>query len=219
MTEAEWQACERPWEALPAVMDRMTARQLRLFACACCRSVAHLACDPRYEAAVEVLERFADGAVRDSARIRAGKLDLDPSALKPHVASCLLRELGRAAARTVTRDPRHLGQSAAAAVGYTDARRFQALKRSEEVRQLPFLGDIAGNPFRPVAFSLAWRTDTTLALARQTYESRDFSALPILADALEDAGCDNPNVLEHCRGSGPHVRGCWVVDLILSKDR
>jgi hypothetical protein len=54
-------------------------------------------------------------------------------------------------------------------------------------------------------------------LARQTYESRDFSTMPILADALQDAGCDNADVLDHCRGPGPHVRGCWVVDLALSK--
>ncbi|QJW95093.1 hypothetical protein FTUN_2619 [Frigoriglobus tundricola] len=63
----------------------------------------------------------------------------------------------------------------------------------------------------------AWRTDTAIALARQMYESRDFGAMPILADALQDAGCDNADILTHCRGPGPHVRGCWVVDLVLGK--
>ena len=63
----------------------------------------------------------------------------------------------------------------------------------------------------------AWRTDTALSLARQMYESRDFSAMPILADALQDAGCDSDDILNHCRGPGPHVRGCWVVDLVLGK--
>ena len=82
---------------------------------------------------------------------------------------------------------------------------------------LPLLRDIFGNPFRPVAFSPEWRTDTAVTLARQMYESRDFSAMPILADALQDAGCDNEEVLAHCRGPGPHVRGCWVVDLVLGK--
>ncbi|MBM3981841.1 MAG: hypothetical protein FJ304_16510 [Planctomycetes bacterium] len=76
---------------------------------------------------------------------------------------------------------------------------------------------IFGNPFRPVAFDPAWRTDTAVALARQMYESREFSALPILADALQDAGCDNEDVLNHCREPGTHVRGCWVVDLVLGK--
>jgi hypothetical protein len=79
------------------------------------------------------------------------------------------------------------------------------------------LRDIFGNPFRPVAFSSEWRTDTAITLARQMYEARDFSAMPILADALQDAGCDSEDILTHCRGDGPHVRGCWVVDLVLGK--
>ena len=77
--------------------------------------------------------------------------------------------------------------------------------------------DIFGNPFRPVAFDPAWRTSTAVELARQMYEAREFSAMPILADALQDAGCENADVLGHCRGPGPHVRGCWVVDLLLGK--
>ena len=80
------------------------------------------------------------------------------------------------------------------------------------------LRDIFGNPFRPVAFSPAWRTDTALTLARTMYESREFSAMPILADALQDAGCDNTDILDHCRNPKQvHVRGCWVVDLVLGK--
>ncbi|AWM41892.1 hypothetical protein GobsT_69870 [Gemmata obscuriglobus] len=78
--------------------------------------------------------------------------------------------------------------------------------------------DIVGNPFRPVTFAPSWRSDTALSLAQGMYESRDFSATPILADALQDAGCDNDDVLNHCRGPGPHVRGCWVVDLVLGKE-
>ncbi|QEG31376.1 hypothetical protein GobsT_61970 [Gemmata obscuriglobus] len=81
----------------------------------------------------------------------------------------------------------------------------------------PILRDIFGNPFRPVTFSPAWRTGTTIALAAQMYESRDFGAMPILADALQDAGCDSDDILSHCRGEGPHARGCWVVDLVLGK--
>jgi hypothetical protein len=76
---------------------------------------------------------------------------------------------------------------------------------------------VGPNPFRPVAFDASWQTDTAVSLAKHIYESRDFSAMPILADALQDAGCDSGEVLDHCRGPGPHVRGCWVVDLVLSK--
>jgi hypothetical protein len=82
-----------------------------------------------------------------------------------------------------------------------------------------YLYDIFGNPFRPVEFSPEWRTDTAVALARQMYESREFSAMPILADALQDAGCDNDDILNHCRDTTlTHVRGCWVVDLVLGKE-
>jgi hypothetical protein len=77
--------------------------------------------------------------------------------------------------------------------------------------------DIFGNPFRPVAVDPAWRTSDVLAMCRGMYEARDFAAMPILADALQDAGCENADVLAHCRGDGPHVRGCWVVDLLLGK--
>jgi hypothetical protein len=77
---------------------------------------------------------------------------------------------------------------------------------------------IGPNPFRPLTFSSAWRTDTAVALASQMYESRDFSAMPILADALQDAGCDNDAILSHCRDTSlTHVRGCWVVDFVLGK--
>ena len=81
------------------------------------------------------------------------------------------------------------------------------------------LREVFGNPFRPVTFSSEWRTETATAIARQMYESRDFGAMPILADALQDAGCDSDEVLNHCRHtSAPHVRGCWVVDLVLGKN-
>ncbi|MBN9119949.1 MAG: hypothetical protein J0I06_12435 [Planctomycetes bacterium] len=84
---------------------------------------------------------------------------------------------------------------------------------------MPLLHDIFGNPFLLVPFSTAWRTDTAVTLARQMYESRDFSAMPILADALQDAGCDSADVLAHCRDADqPHVRGCWVTDLVLGKE-
>ncbi len=79
------------------------------------------------------------------------------------------------------------------------------------------LRDIVGNPFRPIVFNPAWRTSTVRGLASAIYAERAFDRLPILADALEDAGCDQPDLLAHCRSDGPHVRGCWAVDLILAK--
>ncbi|AMV27755.1 hypothetical protein VT84_25360 [Gemmata sp. SH-PL17] len=89
---------------------------------------------------------------------------------------------------------------------------------SNGARFANFIRDIFGNPFRPVALSPSWRTSTVVALASQMYGSRDFSATPVLADALQDAGCDSADVLDHCRNNGPHVRGCWVVDPVLGKE-
>jgi hypothetical protein len=77
--------------------------------------------------------------------------------------------------------------------------------------------DLFGNPFRHVTLDPSWLTSTVLALSQQMYESRDFSPMPIIADALQDARCDNDDILAHCRGPGPHSRGCWAVDLVLGK--
>jgi len=84
--------------------------------------------------------------------------------------------------------------------------------------QCRIIREVFGNLIRSVHFSPEWRTDTAIALARQMYESREFSAMPILADALQDAGCNDDDVLSHCRdGNQVHVRGCWVLDLVLGK--
>jgi hypothetical protein len=91
------------------------------------------------------------------------------------------------------------------------------VQEAEQEVQCDLLRDVFGNPFRPVAFDPSWRTSTVVSLAQQMYDSRDFSAIPILADAFQDAGCDNAAVLDHCRSSSEHVRGCWLVDLILGK--
>jgi hypothetical protein len=78
--------------------------------------------------------------------------------------------------------------------------------------------DIFGNPFRTGAVDPAWLTATVVALAQGIYADRAFERLPILADALEEAGCDDAQLLGHCRGRGPHVRGCWAVDLVLARE-
>jgi hypothetical protein len=80
-----------------------------------------------------------------------------------------------------------------------------------------YIRDIFGNPFRPKDFDPSWLTSTVISLAAQMYDSQDFSALPILADALRDAGCENEDILNHCRQPGEHMRGCWCVDLALGK--
>ncbi|HYH67899.1 MAG TPA: hypothetical protein VD866_24595 [Urbifossiella sp.] len=87
----------------------------------------------------------------------------------------------------------------------------------ERAAQSILVRDIFGNPFRPVALDPTWRTEAVVGLATGIYADRAFDRLSVLADALEDAGCADADVLTHCRGPGPHVRGCWVVDLLLGK--
>lgn len=100
--------------------------------------------------------------------------------------------------------------------GRTTRAKLDHVCRSEDAARV--VREVVGNPFRPVAFDPAWRTDTAVSLAKGMYDSRDFSVMPILADALQDAGCDNDDVLNHCRDPQQvHVRGCWVVDLMLGK--
>lgn len=93
----------------------------------------------------------------------------------------------------------------------------KAARATEHAAQASLLRCIYGNPFVSVAFEASWRTTAVVALANGVYESRDFTVMSVLADALEDAGCTNNDILSHCRSDGPHVRGCFVVDAVLGK--
>jgi hypothetical protein len=119
---------------------------------------------------------------------------------------------GRAWNRLVRAVAERFGSSGHPAPGPT-------ILQQETEYQSALLREIFGNPFGPVAFSPDWRTDTVLILARQMDEACEFSAVPILADALQDAGCDNEPLLNHCRDtSATHIRGCWALDLVLARE-
>jgi len=94
---------------------------------------------------------------------------------------------------------------------------WSAAIEGDEAAQAVLLREIVGNPFRPVPLDPSWLTSTVQNLAAAIYEERAFDRLPILADALEDAGCANQDLLHHCRQAGEHVRGCWAVDILLDK--
>jgi hypothetical protein len=97
------------------------------------------------------------------------------------------------------------------------AAKAEAMK-AEEAFQAALVLDIFGNAVgKRRKFKMDWRTDRTLAVAGEMYESHEFAAMPTLADALQKAGCRDKQILAHCRGAGPHVRGCWVIDLVLGK--
>jgi hypothetical protein len=207
MTEEEWEACDDAQKLLNSLATRDT-RRCRLFFCACCRRISPLL-TPLALQAVEVSERFADAdATRDEL------LGVQPKAPGWSRGFGLNMDAGTAVALTVELPEgydhlRRAAQWVAAATHDVPA---------EWRAQGDLFRDIFGNPFRSVTFDPEWRTSTAVALARQMYESRDFGAMPILADALQDAGCDTDDILSHCRGPGPHVRGCWVVDLVLGKE-
>ena len=100
------------------------------------------------------------------------------------------------------------------------ARASNKPEREKQV-QAAFLHDIFGNPFRAVTVDaswLVWSNGTVVKLAQAVYDERAFERLPILGDALEEAGCLDTEILAHCRGSGPHVRGCWLVDTLLGRE-
>jgi hypothetical protein len=94
---------------------------------------------------------------------------------------------------------------------------FGEIEAWEKSLQADLLREIIGNPFRPVTIDPAWLTPNVIELAKRIYDERSFDQMPLLGDALEATGCDDPEIVNHCRGSGTHVRGCWVVDLILGK--
>ncbi len=119
-----------------------------------------------------------------------------------------------------------VGKARAAAIGISEVTPetnwndvARKVREAEEKSQCDLIRDIFGNPFRPTIFLSGWRTESVVSIARQMYESQDFTAMPELADALGQAGCNNKDVLDHCRDKEfLHVRGCWVVELILGKE-
>ena len=225
MTQSKWLKASDPQPMLEFLGERASDRKLRLFACACCRRSWHIAKMPRLQQALALLEAFIEGAAKDSDRGRAHKLG--GQVLESRASDgqqCLGAEVWKAAKKNFKRDEYefyNIGESAAAALGYEAGEPyavFLAAKKAERKEQAWLVREMFGNPFRPATFSPSWRTDTAMSLARVMYESRDFSPMPILADALQDAGCDSEDILDHCRDPKQvHVRGCWVVDLVLGK--
>jgi hypothetical protein len=217
MTEAEWLACDDPHSMLTFLGDKASERQLRLFAVACVRRVRRLLPDALSQMLVEVAEQFADGAAsweeRNAAFHRTRRSFLDTFSLSHGVTAA------RAARDAAT--AAFLDGAWVVAVQTAQAAQEAALwdvgRSVERTAQAALLVDIFGGRLHRGAGCVAGPSPDAVALAQAAYDSRDFVALPILGDALEDAACADRPVLDHCRGPGPHVRGCWVVDLILGK--
>ncbi|OWK43797.1 hypothetical protein FRUB_03396 [Fimbriiglobus ruber] len=88
----------------------------------------------------------------------------------------------------------------------------------EQAAQCELLRDIFGNPFCPAIANPSWLTTNVLDLAEAIYADGAYDRFPILADALQDAGCDDADILTHCHTNGPHARGCWVIDLLTGRE-
>ena len=198
MTETEWLAATDPRPMLLLLKGIPKTRKFRLFGVACVNLCIDAA-DPFRQLAA-VVEHYADD---ENPR--------EPFLLRkyPHLGTEHV-----IAAMALTNEK----CDDMAAIHIASWVWFQS-GAAGVLRGTKILRDIFGNPFRPVAFAPEWRTGTAASLARGMYESRDFSAMPILADALQDAGCDSDDILNHCRdASATHVRGCWVVDLVLGNE-
>jgi hypothetical protein len=233
MNEAIWLACGNPGPMLMWVRGVASARKLRLFACACCRRIGHLLIDPRAQNALATAERFADGLAGDGERSAARKSAQQASQTRAVIPWPTAPKWERRAASAVyyaaaadaweaAEQARDLATEALLwrAGGY-DATEWQEVGKAERLAQADLLRDLFGPlPFRSVPVNpawLAWDGGTVTKLAAAVYDERAFDRLPILADALEEAGCADEVILSHLRGPGPHVRGCWAVDLLLGK--
>jgi hypothetical protein len=238
MTGDKWRRCPDARPMLQFLQGRAKRRKLRLFACAMCRLSVPLLVGLDGETLLRAVEDATDRGGNEVG------IPLSNEELKDYAGRHSINARGRAAQRGEV-EASHLLQRCRGDVAPVNQSERLAAWHNAMFARDPFLWadpdavtggpadqvaavrDVFGNPFREPIFSPLWRTDTTVALAHQMSDSRDFSAMPILADALQDAGCDNTdnplpprggNLLTHCRGPGPHVRGCWVVDLVLGKE-
>ncbi len=215
MTEREWLACTDPQKMLEFLRGKGSGRKLRLFIADGVR-VLGLRFGKEQEALSEMHERVAEGQATEADLERWLLRDLPwlwehraPGGNLPGVWE---------SARMLVRDRFKLAPLEKREIVTPESR------DAENADMCSVLRCIFGNPFRPVTLDPAWLTPIVLALARAAYDERvrpegtlNPARLAVLADALEDAGCTDADVLGHLRGPGPHVRGCWCLDLLLGK--
>jgi hypothetical protein len=220
MIEAEWRTSTDLPYLIKQLRENGKDRKLRLFACACARRLWDLFPSGNARKAVEVAERFADGAatahelaeVYDAGMKAWSEARLAWAVIVSGGMSVAIEDASGAALYTAMHVP-----DAKISPGIPHR---TAAKAQERRALLALLRDIFGDLFRAVRVEpswLRWNGGAVPKLAQAIYDDRAFAHLPILADALEEAGCDNPDILAHCRSGGEHVRGCWVVDLLLGK--
>jgi hypothetical protein len=229
MTEAEWLVCDDLRLMLDFLRDKASERKLRLFAVGCCRRLWGLLINEQSRRAIEVAERLADGLASEMER-RSAYRGAESICFEATTAIRAYEKTGQTVpipmtlAKAVARLP--LGAAHLVPSGFATARdAVEAIiitsgadaGQQERFSQIALLREIIGNPFRPASFNSAWLAPQALAVARSIYEDGRWKDLPVVADSLEETGCTDNDILAHCHGPGPHVRGCWVLDLILGK--
>jgi len=207
MTAPEWQHAIEPQAMLEFLQTcgTVSQRKLRLFAVACSRRIWEWI-DVLGRCAVEVAEKYADG-IAGPEELRAVRLACQGAGGQAawYAAATNAAIAARNAARSAQAGVANKAQSGSEA--------------AELLAQADLLRDIFGPmPFRPLSFDSSWLTPAVVELAQVIYEDKAFDRMPILADALEKAGCDSEEILCHLRGPWPHVRGCWAVDGVLGKE-
>jgi hypothetical protein len=224
MTEAEWQHAKRPESVLALLRvlrllpGKIPERKLRLLLCACLRRIWTLLTNDQ-RAVVEAIEADPEGDGAQQSRMDTAIANLGAE----HGSDWHLETMG-AVFRLVLAglDPDEASRALGTICQAIKAYPFRWVSwfgwGKEPKAEAVLIREVFGNPFRPVNIHVAWLTSTVTSLAQAIYDERAFDRIPILADALEDAGCTNQDILNHCRGGGEHVRGCWVVDLLLGKE-
>jgi hypothetical protein len=233
MTEQEWLACASPDKMLAVLRGNASNRKLRLFALACIRPVLHHLWLDEYLDAVEVAERYLEGLANEEEYLAAKALFpgeehwvgvIHSSIPRHRQCEALFNSDAWEAADAIIGpvlwdsckdyNARHRNDP-----GFDFARDLDKHRQDVFAVQASLLRDIFGPfPYRSVALDRTWLTSAVKGLAESIYADRAFENMPILADALEDAGCDNQDILVHCRQPGGHCRGCWLVDLVLGKE-
>jgi hypothetical protein len=222
MTELDWLDCTDPAAMLDSLRGQVSERKLRLFAVACCRRSGAQIRNWRVREGVEVAERLADGEVAPEelwatvALVREGKKATAWSPPQEYAARAVLFALSEGPVPWVE-GPAGWAVEALRCATDSAVSANPAGREAEQRGQADLLRDLFGNPFHPLTVPPPWRTPDVTALAVGIYADRAFDRLPILADALEEAGCSDSAILRHARGPGPHGRGCWLVDLLLDK--
>jgi hypothetical protein len=213
VTEVEWLTATDPHALIRYALPSFSPRQFRLLAAGCVELVEH---HTSYAACHHLLElgRASADDVSSTSRLRLARREVEPYAEQSWAWPAHFQYTIHAFYDLALDDPK---EACEAVLRWVALASDTATEKYDQ-HLLSLVRDLAGNPFRPVAFDNAWLTSDVIALASGAYHDRAFGRLPILADALQDAGCDNDDILTHCRdANGVHVRGCWVVDLVLGK--